>query len=180
MQVDLKLFNYLIKASSLAQEKNLPFSEYTDIAEYICLPTQGANIFGEGIWLTACHFRSTSSISGPVQVGYVCLSICLSVCVTRCLFASKSICLLVCLGSSIQKDLAHCLPSATWLAWKRLGWNWFEVASKHMKDWCVASTAATWIVPSHLSNVPVVPARLQTSLYIQFNCGERESHTVNT
>lgn len=44
-------------------------------------------------WLTACHFRSTSSISGPVQVWDVCLSICLSVCVTGCLFATVSVCL---------------------------------------------------------------------------------------
>lgn len=44
-------------------------------------------------WLTACHFRSTSPISGPVQVWDVCLSICLSVCVTGCLFAVMSVCL---------------------------------------------------------------------------------------
>lgn len=93
---------------------------------------------------------------------------CLSVYLLICLCDWVSVCLCVCLSfSSIQTDLAHCLPSATWLAWKRLGWNWFEVASKHMKDWCLASTAATWIVPSHLSNVPLVAVLFQLSWWKQ-------------
>lgn len=107
--------------------------------------------------LTARHFRSTSSISGPVQVWYVCLSICLSVYGTESLFACIYVYLSVSPSGSlcvVQPGLAHCLPSAIWLAWEQLGWNWFEVASKHMKDWCFASAAAPWMATPPTSQMP--------------------------
>lgn len=101
-------------------------------------------------YLNRCRFGMCVRLSAY-------LSVRLGVCLPPCLS--------FCLGTSLQTGLAHCLPSATWLAWKRLGWNWFEVASKHIKDWCFASTAAPWIVPYHHLNDPLVPVLLQTSWF---------------
>lgn len=70
------------------------YSEYTSIHSGIKFVNQNrVQILLRQECLTACHFRSTSPISGPVQVWDVCPSICLSVCVTGCLFAVMSVCL---------------------------------------------------------------------------------------
>ena len=51
------------------------------------------------------------------SAGLGCLSVYLLIClcdwVSVCHRVCLSVCLSVCLGSSIQTDLAHCLPSAT-------------------------------------------------------------------
>lgn len=140
------------------------YSEYTRLDSGINLytKTECKYCWGRNGWVPVISDQPPPYLAQCRFGMFVCLSAYLSVWL--------GVCLPLCLSvfSSIQTDLAHCLPSATWLAWKRLGWNWFEVASKHMKDWCFASTAATWIVPSHLSNVPLVPVLLKTSWFNQW------------
>lgn len=156
-----KLFTcYVYECVFLGLERGvLQNSEHTSMHRGINLytKTECKYCWGRNGWLPVISDQPPSYLPWCRFGMFVCLSAYLSVWLGVCLLLCLSVCLSICLSSSIQADLAHCLPSATWLAWKRLGWNWFEVASKHMKDWCFASTAATWIVPSHLSNVPLVP-----------------------
>lgn len=47
------------------------------------------------------------------SAGLGCLSVYLLICLCDWVPVCLRVCLSVCLGSSIQTDLAHCLPSAT-------------------------------------------------------------------
>lgn len=90
--------------------------------------------------------------------------------ISRCrsdqLLVAPSVRLSAVCWSSVQTALASCLPSATWLARKRPGWNWFEVASKHIKDWCLrtgCSRSDDRFPP--ISGVPERPSHFYFFLY---------------
>lgn len=138
------------------------YSEYTSIHSGINLytKTECKYCWGRNGWLPVISDQTPPYLAQCRFGMFVCLSAYLSVWLGVCLPRCPSVCLSVCMGSSIQKDLAHCLPSAIWLAWKRLGWNWFEVASKHMKDWCFGSHLNS---PFPHPNVPLVPVLFQTA-----------------